>query len=146
MIRTTLLAAHLALLIAAPAWAGEGWYTDRTDCTGPVDANPTLLPGKQASWCPSTSATLTEIVRVARVADCNWDGDTTGAGAGTVTLTVNQCSGSASATNDCSTTLFGGAAVTSNSESGHFSLPSGLYLLTASGTSADGRLLCTGRD
>lgn len=147
MTRTTLLAALLALLIAAPAWAADdGWHPNSIDCTGATDATPALLPGKQASWCPISSTT--QIARVANVADCNWNADTSGSGAGSVTLTATKCSGSTTAANDCKNLFVNGdgvSTITSGDVTGIFNLDSGLWLITASGTAANGRLLCTGR-
>jgi len=139
MTRKILLAAALALAIAPDALADDGWYPNETDCTGAVDATPALLPGKVASWCPST--TTTQIVKVHSIADCNWY--TTGG----ETLSIDQCSGSSSTY--CTTPLVDadGVAwvVTSADDSGRFSLASGVYEITASAAASTGRLLCTGR-
>lgn len=140
-----LVVALLALLLAGDAIAADGAYPNATCATSDaVQIVPTIGPGKVVSYCPVS--TTTQIIRVSNVADCNWNGDTTGTGAGTATLSVKQCSGSASAANDCKTPLFSGVAVTSNTENAHFSLPSGVYLITASVAEANGRLVCTGRN
>lgn len=144
-----LAAILVAFLLATPAWAAsEGWHPDNIYCNGATDSSPSLLPGKVASWCPSTTPTLTAYVRVRDMADCNWDGEPADSTAGSVTLTVYKCVGSALAGN-CDTPMVDSAgdpwSVVSDSANARFSLTSGIYLITASGTTATGRLLCTGR-
>ena len=149
MTRKILLAALLALAIVPQASAADdGWHPDRVDCTGATDATPALLPGKQASWCPISSTT--QIARVSNIADCNWNADTSGGGSGSQTLTATKCSGnSGTPANDCKNQLVDpttlSPTITSGDPTGFFSLDSGLWLITASGTAANGLLLCTGR-
>lgn len=142
-----LILALVALLFGAEAFAADGFYLGSMDCTGTASTVGRLDSGQHATWCPVS--TTTHVVNIKSIADCNWNGDTTGTGAGSVTLSLNQCSGSSTAANDCKTPLVDGDGnpwvVTSNADTGRFSLASGIYLITASSTAANGRLLCSGR-
>ena len=143
-----LFVALVALLLAGEAFAADGAYPNATcsSSSDTVQALPTIQPGNVVSYCPVT--TTTQLVRVKSYADCNWNADTSGTGAGSVTLTAKKCSGSATAANDCKNTLtdsLGSTTITSGDPSGSFGLDSGVWLITASGTAANGLLLCTGR-
>ena len=146
-----LLVALVALFLAGEAFAANGAFPNST-CSATSDAVvtfPTIKPGGVISWCPGSVPTQTQLVNVANMADCNYNGDTTGAGAGTVTLTTHKCSGSTTAANDCKNPLLDSTTasptITSNTETGRFSLDSGVWLLTASGADVKALLRCTGR-
>lgn len=143
--------AWIAAILALPgvSLAADGGHMNPT-C---ANDGPTLTiidvaanESRGVSYCPVT--TTTQLVRVKSFADCNWNADTSGTGVGTVTLTAKKCSGSATAANDCKNTLTdstGNTTITSGDPSGSFGLDSGVWLITASSTAANGRLLCTGR-
>ena len=143
--RIAALAACLTLLAPATAFAADGGY-EKDACTGTAKTLPKLDPGGVVSYCPV--ATLTQRIEVGSIGDCNWNADTSGTGAGTVTLTAKKCSGTGTAANDCKNLLTDSDAnttITSGSATGYFSIDSGVWLITASGTAANGRLRCTGR-
>jgi hypothetical protein len=146
--RRLILGLALSLVLAAtPALAAtDGWHAGRTDCVG-GDTDTTIRPGKFASWCPISDVDV--IVRVDAVADCNWNGDTSGTGAGSATLSVKACTSEGTSTAACKTPLVDSNGdpwvVTSNTDTAHFSLSSGLFLITSSATDATGLLYCSGR-
>lgn len=148
MTRLYLIAAFaVSFLIASPSWAAAGWHPGNETCTGTADSAPAISSGTIGSWCPSTTATLTTIVHTTSSAYCNWDGDPDSSSAGSVTLSVTACSGSSATVCDTPMVDSSDAAwtVTSDSSDGRFSVDPGIYLITASGTTATGRLLCVGR-
>lgn len=144
--------AWIAAILALPgvALAADGAHPNPT-CVNDHNGTITVLDVKAnetrgVSFCPVT--TTTQIIKVQSFADCNWNADTSGTGVGTVTLTAKKCSGSTTASYDCKNTLTdstGNTTITSGDPTGSFSLSSGVWLVTASGTAANGRLLCTGR-
>lgn len=143
-----LLVALVALLFAGEASAADGYYKGESNCTGTAATSiASIDSGEFASWCPVSTTSMR--IRVRGVADFVWNGDTTSSGAGTRTLSVKGCSGPTSATNDCKTPLLDDYrnewVITSNTATSTFSLPSGMWLITSSGTAANGLLRIEGR-
>lgn len=142
-----LLVALVALLLAGEALAANGAYPNSTCSTeDTVQTLPTVKPGGVVSYCPVS--TTTQLLNVKGIADCNWNADTSGSGAGSVTLTATSCTGTGTAANACKNVLTNsttGSTITSGDPSGRFTLASGLWLITSSGTATNGLLLCHGR-
>ena len=137
----------LAALILFSAPVSRAVFYEGDQCDGAKKTQ--INPGEAASWCPTTVATQSQRVRVASWADCNWNADTSGTGAGSVTLTATKCSGSTTDANGCKNVLTdstGSTTIVSGDPSGSFSISSGDWLITASGTAANGVLTCTGRN
>jgi hypothetical protein len=130
---------------------GNGWFPNPTCDDGDTAASSKsalLSPGDRESWCPGTAGTQSQVFRVSHFGAFHWNGDTTGAGAGTVTLSVYSCSGEGTPANVCKTPMVDSSGVpwvvTSNNAASRFIVEAGTYYVVASDVCGNCLLLGTG--